>query len=57
MDVGVGPAIAYITLRLPTTLFCWVYTACSRSIMEYGAERCSAKWTMASGSNPRRCRR
>ena len=35
---------------MPTTLFTWVNTACLRSIMEYGAERCSAKWTTASGS-------
>ena len=50
---GLVSAIAYSRLRLPTTLFCWVYTACARSIMEYGAARCSAKCTTASGSKSR----
>ena len=34
---------------MPMTLLCWVYTARARSIMEYGADRCSPKWTIASG--------
>jgi hypothetical protein len=47
---GLISAMAYSRFSVPTTLFCWVYTACLRSIMEYGAARCSAKWTTASGS-------
>ena len=42
-------AIAYITFRFPTTLFVCVYTAWRCEIIEYGAARCSAKWTIVSG--------
>ena len=48
---GSTSAMAYSRFSVPTTLFTWVYTACLRSTMEYGALRCSAKWTMASGRN------
>jgi hypothetical protein len=41
--------MANMTLMVPITLFCCVYTALLRSIMEYGALRCSPKCTTASG--------
>ena len=47
---GLVSAIANSRFRFPTTLVRWVYTACARSIIEYGAARCSAKWTTAPGS-------
>ena len=37
MRVGAISAIAYRTFSVFTTLFVWVKTACSRSIIEYGA--------------------
>ena len=37
-------------LSVPTTLLTCVSTACARLIIEYGAERCSAKCTTASGA-------
>ena len=46
---GACSRIANSRLRVPTTLLTWVKTACLRSIIEYGAARCSAKWTTASG--------
>ena len=47
---GTNSRIAYSRFSVPATLLTWVKTACLRSIIEYGAERCSAKWTIASGS-------
>jgi hypothetical protein len=38
---GERSRIANSTLRLPITLFAWVYVACRTSIIEYGAEGCS----------------
>ena len=38
---GERSRIAKRTLRLPTTLFAWVYVACRASIIEYGADGCS----------------
>jgi hypothetical protein len=36
---GLISAIADSRFRLPTTSFTWVYTACLRSAIEYGAAR------------------
>lgn len=41
--------IAKRTLIVPITLLCWVKTARDLSIIEYGADLCSPKWTTASG--------
>ena len=51
---GTNSRIANSRFSVPTTLFTWVNTACLRSIIEYGAARCSAKWTTASGPTWRR---
>ncbi len=47
---GLNSRRANSRFSVPTTLLTCVKAACSRSIIEYGAERCSAKWTTASGS-------
>ena len=38
---GVKSRIAHSTFSVLITLFCWVTTAWSRSISEYGADGCS----------------
>lgn len=48
---GANSLMAYSTLMVPPTLFTWVHTLRLRSIMLYGALRCSPKCTAAVGAN------
>src|SRR5438270_3794642 len=46
---GAWSRMAKRTLSVPTMLLVWVSTAWAALIIENGADRCSAKWTIASG--------